>query len=86
MGYQKEAVGKFLVSVGLLILFHAAFSVNEWRAYDRKTTPIDENDAMLMTSSNVADQTEASPVTSRGLLGGLPGDIALQTFIGLLVW
>jgi hypothetical protein len=86
MGYQKEGFGKFLVTVGLLILFHSAYSVNEWRAYDRKTTPIDETDAMLTTSSNVADSTESSTMTSRGLLGGLPGDIALQTFIGLLVW
>ncbi len=83
MGHRKEALGKFLVTFGLLIMFHAAYSTAEWRAYDRKTTPIDETDAM-MTSN--ADLPETSPVTSRGLLGGLPGDIALQTVIGLLVW
>ena len=85
MGYRKEAVGKFLVTFGLLIMFHAAYSTAEWRAYDRKTTPIDETDAMMMMTSN-ADLPETSLVTSRGLLGGLPGDIALQTLIGLLVW
>ena len=83
MGYRKEGLGKFLVSLGLLIMLHAAYSTAEWRAYDRKTTPIDETDAMMTSQSGPAD---ASPVMSRGLLGGLPGDIALQTFIGLLVW
>jgi hypothetical protein len=41
-----------LVAFGLLVMFHAAYSTAEWRAYDRKTTPIDETDA-LMTSHQV---------------------------------
>ena len=81
MGYRKEPIGKFMVTFGLLIMFHAAYSTAEWRSYDRKTTPIDETDVRMDLGP-----AEASPVTSRGLLGGLPADIALQTFIGLFVW
>ena len=80
MGAQLEGFGKLLLSLGLLIMLHAAYSTAEWRAYDRKTTPIDETDAVL--SSNPGP-SEAS--ASRGILGGLPADIALETFIGLVI-
>jgi hypothetical protein len=52
MSNRKEGLGKMLVAFGLLVMFHAAYSTAEWRAYDRKTTPIDETDA-LMTSHQV---------------------------------
>jgi hypothetical protein len=81
MGQRKEGIGKFLLFFGLLIMFHAAYSTAEWRAYDRKTTPIDETDAMMTSQPGPAEA-----VASRGLLGGLPADIALETFIGLFVW
>ena len=81
MGSRSEGLGKLLVSLGLLIMLHAAYSTAEWRAYDRKTTPIDETDAILTSNPGPA---EAS--ASRGILGGLPPDIALETFIGLAIW
>jgi hypothetical protein len=78
---RKEGLGKCLVTFGMLTLLHAAYSTAEWRAYDRKTTPIDETDAMMTSLPGPAEA-----VASRGILGGLPADIALQTFIGLLIW
>ena len=73
MGIRKEGVGKFLLSFGLLIMLHAAYSTAEWRAYDRKTTPIDETDAMMTSKPGPAEAA-----ASRGILGGLPADIALD--------
>ena len=82
MGTRLDGLGKLLLSLGLLILLHAAYSTAEWRAYDRKTTPIDETDAMLKSNPGPAEAAAAS----RGVLGDLPADIALETFIGLVVW
>ena len=82
MSQKREGFGKFLLTVGLLIMFHSAYSTAEWRAYDRKTTPIDETDAMMPTQEVGPTET----VASRGFLGGLPADITVETFIGLLIW
>jgi len=43
MGSKKDGFGKFMLALGLLVLFHAAYSTAEWRAYDRKATPITED-------------------------------------------
>jgi hypothetical protein len=45
MAQRKDGFGKFMLAFGLLVLFHAAYSTAEWRAYDRKTTPADESES-----------------------------------------
>ena len=44
MGIRKEGVGKFLLSFGLLIMLHAAYSTAEWPLMISSRLPVSLGD------------------------------------------